>query len=161
MLRKKIIDGVLHTVGVVVFKRDKVLMFLREGKEWEIGWEIIKGGVYFGETEEHAALREVKEEASINTKIIGKLPDVFWAERPWRNGKMKIKAHMYVCEYVDGEVRLGEKEHIDWKWMSPQEAKKLIILKNGKKILDEAMDFYKKFASKANAKNLKKKSLTA
>jgi len=144
MAEKKIIDGILYSVIAIIFNQEnKILMFLRKGEKWEQGWEPIKGAIHFGETEEEAALREIKEEAGLeNIKIIGKLPNFYWGERPWINGKLKIKARVFVCKYIGGKIKLGEPEHIDYKWMDIEEAKEKIWLKGGKNMIEEALRFY-------------------
>lgn len=135
--KKKIIDGVLYSVGAVIFNdKNKTLMFKRRGKEWERGWEIIKGALYFGETPKEAVLREIAEEAGVKVKVVKLVPRIFWDERPYRNRKLKIRARIFICKYLSGEVKLGEPEHIKYKWMNINEAKKKIWLKNGDKILD-------------------------
>ncbi|MBU1205257.1 MAG: NUDIX hydrolase [Nanoarchaeota archaeon] len=145
MENPKIINGILHAVVSFIFNKEKkVMMFLRKGEEWERGWEPIKGAVNINETDKEAALREIKEEAGLNNvKIIGKIPKVYWAEKPWKNGKLRIRAHVFVCKYINGNIKLGEPEHIDWKWMSIEEAKENIWIKNGKDMLKEAYDLTK------------------
>lgn len=135
--RKKIINGVLHSVGAIIYNdKNQVLMFRREGKEWERGWEIIKGGVYFGETLKEAALREIAEEAGVRVKIVKLIPKIFWAEKPYKRGRLKIRARVLICKYLSGKVKLGEPEHVGYKWMDIKEAKKKIWLECGDKIFD-------------------------
>lgn len=139
MRRKKIVDDTLYAVIGIIFSRDgKVLMLFREGKEWECGWEPVKGGIYFGESEEEALLREVKEESGIDVEIISKLPKFYWGEKPWRGKKIKVKIRVFACLYKSGEIKLGEPEHKKWKWMGIEEAKKKIWLKGGDRILEDA-----------------------
>ena len=146
--KKKIVDGILYAVIAIIFNQEnKVLMFLRKGKKWEQGWEPIKGAIHFGESEEEAVLREIQEEAGLkNVKIIGKLPDFYWGEKPWKNGKLKIKSRVFVCKYLGGEIRLGEPEHLGYKWMDVKEAKEKIWLtqKGRKNLIEEAFKFYLK-----------------
>lgn len=142
MAEKKIIDGILYSVIAIIFdEQNRILMFLRKGKEWEQGWEPIKGAIHVSETEEQAVLREVKEEAGLdNIKIVGKLPNFYWGERPWKDGKLKIKARVFVCKCIGGKIKLGEPEHIDYKWMDVEEAKEKIWLR--KNIIEDAYKFY-------------------
>ncbi len=146
MIKKKIIGRVLYNVIAVIFNEvSKTLMFLREGEEWERGWEPIKGGIHFGETEEQAVLREIREEAGLkNIEVIGKLPQFYWGERPWKGGNIKVKARIFVCKYVSGEIKLGEPEHIGYKWMDVKEAEEKIWLveKDRKNMIMDAYKFY-------------------
>lgn len=135
--RKKIIDGVLYSVGAIILNdKNQVLMFKREGKKWERGWEVVKGGVYFSETSKEAVLREIKEEAGVKVKIIKLIPKIFWDARPYKRGKLKIRAKVFICKYLSGKIKLGEPEHIGYKWMKIDEAKKKIWLKGGKEIFE-------------------------
>jgi len=135
--RNKIVNGVLHSVGAIILNdKNQILMFKRKGEEWERGWEIIKGGVYFGETLKEAVLREIKEEAGVEVKGIKLIPKIFWAERPYRGRKLKIRAKVFLCKYLSGKVKLGEPEHVGYKWMTINEAKKKIWIKDSDKIFD-------------------------
>jgi len=152
MRKKKIINGVLYSVGAVIYNNKKeILMLKRKGKKWERGWEIVKGGVYFGETLKEAILRETSEEIGVKVKIVKVIPKIFWTERPWRKGKLKIKARVFICKYLSGRVKLGEPEHIGYKWMTINEAKKKIWLKDGEKIFD--------YLEKQNKNNMSKQKI--
>lgn len=142
-MRKKIINGVQHSIAAVIFREDKVLMFKREGEEWETGWEFVKGAIHFGETEEEAVLREVDEEAGVRINIIAKSPKIYWDEKPYKGGTLKIHATSFACEYLSGDVRLGEEEHTDFKWMDVNEAMKKIWLKNGEEMIRDAYKLLK------------------
>lgn len=118
-------------------------MFLRKGKGYEQGWEPIKGSINFGETEEQAVIREIREEAGLqdkDIKILGKLPEFYWGES--QEEKLKIKARVFVCEYIGGEIKLDKREHVNYKWMDVGEAMKEIWLKNGSKMIEEAYKLY-------------------
>jgi len=140
MPTKKIIDKVKYSVAAIIFNdKNEILMFDRKGKEWETGWEFIKGAIHNGETEEHAVLREIKEEAGpIKVKKIGKLKEYFWTEMPYKKGKLKIKGRIFVFKYIKGNIKLGEKEHIGYKWMNIKEAKKKIWIKKADLLIKKA-----------------------
>jgi len=142
MLKKKIIDGVQHSVVAVIFKDDKVLMFKREGEDWETGWEFVKGAIHFGETEKQAVLREVDEEAGVKVKLLEKIPKVYWGKKPYNDSFLKIRATVYACEYLSGKVKLGEPEHVSYKWMHYDEAKKKIWLIGGGDVIEQAIKIY-------------------
>jgi len=145
MDKRKIIGGVQHSVVGVIFYGDKVLMFKREGEDWETGWEFVKGAVHHGESEEQAILREVEEEAGVEVKMLGKLPEIYWGEKPYKGGKLKISASVYFFSYVSGQVKLGEVEHVDYKWMDIKEATDKIWLKKGDEIIERTYELYKSF----------------
>lgn len=141
-MRKKIINGVQYSIAAIIFHEDKVLMFERQGESWETGWEFIKGAMHHGETEKQAVLREIKEESGIKVRILGKLPKPYWDEKPYRGGKLKIHARIYTCQYVSGNIRLGEREHRNWKWMSLEEAINCVWIKNGGEMIRKSYKIY-------------------
>jgi len=136
---KKIINGVLHAVAAIVYNdKNQILMFDRKGEEWETGWEVIKGAINFGEKSEEAVIREINEEAGINVEIVKKIPKIFWDKQPYKYGELKIHVEAYLCKYLSGQVKLGEPEHIDHKWVSLEEAKEKIWFSSGKELLNHA-----------------------
>jgi len=145
MIKKKIINGMQYSVVAVIFKADKILMFKREGEKWETGWEFVKGAIHFGETDEQAVLREINEEAGVKVKLLKKIPKVFFGEKPHKNGLLKIHSIVYSCKYLSGSVKLGEPEHVSYKWMNYEEAKKKIWLKQGKDAIERAIKIYESF----------------
>ncbi|MFC1754405.1 NUDIX hydrolase [Thermoproteota archaeon] len=144
---KKIIDGTLYTVVAFIFNdENQILMFDRKGEAWETGWEPIKGAIHTGETEEEALLREIEEEAGVNVKVLKKLTDHFFAQKPLKDGsKLEVNNACFVCAYIDGEIHLGEEEHIGYKWMTLEEAKEKIWIPNSKPSLEQAFEAYTKW----------------
>lgn len=146
MPEDKIIDGVLYAVIGVIFNKDgKILMFKREGEEWETGWEPVKGGIHLEETEEEAVRREIKEEANLDdVKVLGKLEKYNKASKPWKGGRLDIKSRVFACLYQGGEVRMGEPEHVDYKWMPVEEAKNRNWLNTDRlKIIEKSYELFK------------------
>lgn len=148
MEKNKIVDGVQYSIAAIIFKNDKTLMFKREGEEWETGWEFVKGAMHVGETEEQAVLRELDEESGVNIIIIGKIPKIYWAEKPYKGGLLKIRASIYCCEYISGEPRLGEREHTDFKWMDLEEAVRSVWVPDGGEMIRRTYEMYKSTKSK-------------
>jgi len=133
-MTKKIIDGIQYAIGALIFRKDKendkVLMMRREGED-DKGWEPIKGAVNIGETDEQALMREISEESGIKVRIIKKLPLHYCNEVPDQGRMVKVDASIYVCEYLSGNVRMGEAEHKGYKWMNIEEAVNAIWIKGG------------------------------
>ena len=117
-------------------------MFEREGEDWETGWEFVKGAIHFGETEEQAVMRAVDEESSVTVEILGRIPKVYLDEKPYHDGFLKIHASVYACKYLSGNVKLGEPEHVSYRWMGYEEAKKKIWLKLGRGAIEKAIKIY-------------------
>lgn len=56
--------------GGVVIKDNKVLLLYKQGKKGYSGWVLPKGQLEKTETKTQAAIREVKEETNVDTKIM-------------------------------------------------------------------------------------------
>lgn len=75
-------------------------------------WVLPGGGVEEGESFEEAALRELREEMSIEGMIEEKL-----TELTDRNGGKHV---IFLCKYVSGEAKLGESSEEAKKFSSEQ-----------------------------------------
>ena len=143
-MAKKIINGIQYAIGAVIFRGDngeEVLMMKREGIE-DIGWEPIKGAIHIGETEEQALMREVGEEAGINVRIVKKLPIPYEGEIPDQGSKVRVCASIFACEYISGDINLGESEHKNYRWMTLEEAVNKMWIKEGGKFIRKAHEAY-------------------
>ena len=104
-------------------------------------WEFPKGHIMEGESEEEAALREVKEETGLeNLRIIkGFSYTIKYSFR--RNGKLIRKAvKYYLMETRPGAVVLSD-EHIAFLWLPFDQAIKKLNYSNAKRVLQEANSF--------------------
>ena len=81
-------------------------------------WTLPKGKVDPGETDEHAALREVREEASIDASIGEELPSTTYLDRSGKNKRVRYWAMTVLggAPEGDNEVDLAE-------WVPLQEAR--------------------------------------
>ena len=92
-------------------------------------WDFPKGMVEPGEEPLAAAIREVEEETTL-TNLDFSWGHVFTETEPY--GKNKI-ARYYIAESRDGEAHLpvsaelGHPEHDEYRWLSYDEAKGLLV----------------------------------
>ena len=97
-------------VGVAVVRGGLVLAAYRPGPEG--GWEFPGGKVEPGETEEQAAVREIREELDLEIKVgasLGPAVDISAAYR----------LHVYLASIVDREPVL--REHAELRWFGAAE----------------------------------------
>jgi len=106
--------------GVIKFK-DKFLILKKspDDRNYPNYWSFCSGFVKEFESAEDSCLREIKEETSLDAKIIktGKIIDV----EDKRNGKRWVIA-VYLCEVNKADVILCH-ENIEFKWVAKEELK--------------------------------------
>ncbi|MET9318561.1 (deoxy)nucleoside triphosphate pyrophosphohydrolase [Kribbella sp. NPDC003505] len=97
-------------VGVAVVRDDRVLAAYRPGPDG--GWEFPGGKVEPGETDEEAAVREIREELDLEIKVgesLGPGVDISAAYR----------LHVYLATVVAGDPVL--REHTELRWFARDE----------------------------------------
>lgn len=95
----------------VVFKKDKVLITKRRPKGLLGGlWEFPGGKINSQESPKTACIREIKEETGLTVTVTEPLSQIKHAYTHF-----KIVAHVFVCRYVTGRVRLQGPE--DYRWI--------------------------------------------
>jgi len=95
-------------VGVAVVRDGRVLAAYRPGADG--GWEFPGGKVEPGETEEQAAVREIREELDLEIKVGESLgPAVDISER--------YRLRVYLASVVAGDPVL--REHAELRWFAP------------------------------------------
>lgn len=96
---------IIHKIAAMVIRDNTFLMVRKNGKDI---WTNLGGRPELGETEEETLLREIKEEASCNGKIIRKLGDF---DAPAAMDKAIVRLSTYLVE-LDGPVDVSnDPEH--------------------------------------------------
>lgn len=96
-----------------------------------------KGEIDEGETEEEAALREVREETGLRGKIIDKLDSVtYWYFLKRENVKYRKTVHYFMMRFVDGNIEDHDHEVEEVFWMSLEDARKSVRYRSDAKMLD-------------------------
>ena len=104
-------------VAAIIIKDDKFFIAQRNrNKHMGLSWEFPGGKVEIGETFEFALKREIKEELNIDININKKL-----GEENYKDDKINVKLHYFICSHISGEVYLNE--HEDSAWVSKNEFK--------------------------------------
>lgn len=100
-------------------------------------WETVGGGIDEKTTPQKALEKEIKEEVNLKVKI-GEPFNVFFFKKDTGEYKIGIT---FVCDFISGKVKLSH-EHSDYKWIRPNEFKKLKSLPSLKK---EIANYSKKY----------------
>ena len=104
-------------VAAIIIKDDKFFIAQRNrNKHMGLSWEFPGGKVEIGETFEIALKREIKEELNIDININKKL-----GEENYKDDKINVKLHYFICSHISGEVYLNE--HEDSVWVTKNELK--------------------------------------
>jgi putative (di)nucleoside polyphosphate hydrolase len=126
--------------GVVVFNRQRKVLLCRRSDEKD-AWQFPQGGIEPRETPAQAALRELKEETSIeNVKLVKTLtesvkyrfpPDVlaYTQSLGWKHVGQDMFLSLVFFEGNDSEINLNTEGHEfnAYRWGTLQEAYDLIV----------------------------------
>jgi len=106
-------------------------------------WQLPKGNVDKNESTEAAALREVREEAGIETKVTGRIDKVeYWYFDKYAADRARVHkfVHFYLLEYCSGNVQDHDSEVNDAQWVEIEPAIALLAFDGEKKVLEKAKE---------------------
>ena len=101
----------LSTVVAAIIKKDNFYLIVQRNKHKYLGlkWEFPGGKVESGENFEEALLREIDEELSIVISVYEKI-----AEEKYKDNKIDIILHYFLCSQKSGTIKLNEHEDFAW-----------------------------------------------
>ena len=100
----------IDVVAAIIKKNNKYLIAQRNrNKHMGLKWEFPGGKVDNNETFEEALAREIKEELSIEINIHKK-----FTEEKYKDNKIDIMLHYYLCSHKRGKIQLNEHENLIW-----------------------------------------------
>ena len=136
------------SAGAVIFKRKgPEILFLVIYSARNRIWGFPKGHLEHGETEKNATFREIKEETGLdNLQLIEGFTEKAAYETiskrlPFKGERIKKYVTYFLCETMDQDVIVDGREIADYKFLSIDEAEKLIRFRNLQNILRRAYDF--------------------
>ena len=106
----------IKVVAALIENDNKVLIARRLTGDTNVfgKWEFPGGKVEFGETEEHAIEREIKEEFELVIKA-----KEFLINNVCKYPTKVVDLRLYKCDYVSGEFNLHD--HSEYKWVDKEE----------------------------------------
>ena len=98
-------------VVAAIIKQDNQYLIVQRNRNKHLGlkWEFPGGKVHENETFSEALLREIKEELNIIIRMHEKI-----AEEKYKDDKINIILHYYLCTYESGTMKLNEHEDFSW-----------------------------------------------
>ena len=132
------------SAGGVAFRwLDSVLEIAIVSMKPKLRWQLPKGIVDPGETPEITAVREVKEEAGIETKLLDLIETIEYWYRSTKYGKpvrFHKFVHFYLLEYVSGDVSNHDHEVEEARWVSFEEAIEMLAFKSEREVVEKARE---------------------
>jgi 8-oxo-dGTP pyrophosphatase MutT (NUDIX family) len=130
------------SAGGVAFRQreDQIEVVLISVGE-EPRWQLPKGLVGEEEPPEAAAIREVREEAGIETVMIGPIDTIeywYWTKQRGQRVRFHKFVHYYLLRYVAGDTRDHDHEVNEARWVEIGQAQEVLAFKNEKGVVARA-----------------------
>ncbi len=132
--------------------------FRRNGGAFEIAiisvnpsgrWQLPKGLIDAGESPETTALREVREEAGIETKILAPIETIeywYFGLQSGESVRFHKSVHFFLLAYLSGAVENHDAEVLEARWVDVVEALEMLAFKSEKVIVEKASKMISEFA---------------
>ena len=100
----------IDVVAAIIKKNNNYLIVQRNKKKhMGLKWEFPGGKVENNESFKQALSREIKEELNIEINIHEKI-----AKENYKDSKINIILHYYLCSHKNGIIELSEHEQLAW-----------------------------------------------
>ena len=106
-------------------------------------WQLPKGIVDPGETPEVTAVREVREEAGIETDLLALIETIEYWYRAVRYGKpvrYHKFVHFYLLQYRSGDVSDHDREVQEARWVGFDKAVEMLAFESERRVVEEAQE---------------------
>ena len=119
----------IDVVAAVIKKNNLYFIAQRNrNKHFAYFWEFPGGKVDDQETFENALKREIREELSIDIRILNHI-----ASEKHKDEKIDVNVHYFLCESLNENIIISE--HEDMKWLQKNDLKQLKMAPGDSKII--------------------------
>ena len=130
------------SAGGVAFRRvDSQVQIAIVSVKPSLRWQLPKGIVDPGETMQVTAVREVLEEAGIETDLIDLIETVqYWYQRVQYGQRIRYHkyVHFFLLKYRTGDVANHDHEIAESRWVSFEEALEMLAFKSERNVVEKA-----------------------
>lgn len=130
-----------------------LLLKRADGEKYSNIWQMVTGSIKKSEKAFETALREIKEETGLTPKQFWVVPNVNSFYEPSKDYICQIPVFAALVE-KDSSVRISE-EHNEYKWVSLEEAKKLLAWRGQRISVDTIHEYFTKEKSFLNFVEIK------
>ena len=132
------------SAGGVAFRRDDMNRQVAiVSVKPSLRWQLPKGIVDPGESPELTAVREVREEAGMETNLLALIETIEYWYRSVRYGKpvrYHKFVHFYLLEYRSGDVADHDHEIAEARWVNFDQAIELLAFKSERSVVEKARE---------------------
>ena len=123
----------IPTVDIIIEKGDRIILIRRKNEPFKGKLAIPGGYIDWGETVEHSAVREAKEETSLDVKLTNLL-GVY--SDPKRNPRIKTIAIVFIGKPIGGKLKAND-DAADAFWFNINKIESKEFAFDHKKILTD------------------------
>ncbi len=129
------------SAGGVVYRRtdDGVEMALaaRRTRRGELVWGLAKGAIEPDESDEEAAVREVREETGLEAEVESDLGDIryFYV---WEGVRVRKRVHFFLMRATGGDVSDHDSEMEEVRWFPMRLARRRAAYRGEREVIERA-----------------------